>query len=100
MRRAKTSHSARMGSVFARMKSASRIVACLHASHHPIVLLAQNLLHCIFCKSGVETRCVGLFRRVIAMPGRPMYDGRDPDLFGHFAAVAQRLGVYTVEDDA
>jgi acyl-[acyl-carrier-protein] desaturase len=29
-----------------------------------------------------------------------MYDGRDPNLFDHFAAVAQRLGVYTVEDYA
>jgi acyl-[acyl-carrier-protein] desaturase len=43
---------------------------------------------------------MSLFRRVIAMPGRQMYDGRDPDLFEHFAAVAQRLGVYTVEDYA
>jgi acyl-[acyl-carrier-protein] desaturase len=34
------------------------------------------------------------------MPGRLMFDGRDPDLFNHFAAVAQRLGVYTVEDYA
>jgi acyl-[acyl-carrier-protein] desaturase len=39
-----------------------------------------------------------LMRRVIAMPGRAMTDGQDPDLFEHFASVAQRLGVYTVED--
>jgi acyl-[acyl-carrier-protein] desaturase len=39
-----------------------------------------------------------LVRRVIAMPGRLMYDGKDPDLFEHFAAVAQRMGVYTVHD--
>jgi acyl-[acyl-carrier-protein] desaturase len=37
---------------------------------------------------------------VIAMPGRLVYDGKDPDLFDHFAAVAQRLGVYTVTDYA
>ena len=43
---------------------------------------------------------MSLFRRVIAMPGRLMYDGKDPDLFDHFAAVAQRLGVYTVTDYA
>jgi acyl-[acyl-carrier-protein] desaturase len=43
---------------------------------------------------------MGLLRRVIAMPGRLMYDGKDPDLFDHFAAVAQRLGVYTVTDYA
>jgi acyl-[acyl-carrier-protein] desaturase len=41
-----------------------------------------------------------MLRRVIAMPGRLMFDGKDPDLFDHFAIVAQRLGVYTVEDYA
>jgi acyl-[acyl-carrier-protein] desaturase len=49
---------------------------------------------------GGLTVIMSLFRRVIAMPGRLMYDGQDPDLFDHFAAVAQRLGVYTVEDYA
>jgi acyl-[acyl-carrier-protein] desaturase len=34
----------------------------------------------------------------IAMPGRLMTDGCDPALFDHFAAVAQRCGVYTVSD--
>lgn len=43
---------------------------------------------------------MSMLKRTIAMPGRQMYDGRDPDLFDHFAAVAQRLGVYTVEDYA
>jgi acyl-[acyl-carrier-protein] desaturase len=43
---------------------------------------------------------MSMFRRVIAMPGRLMSDGKDPDLFDHFAAVAQRLGVYTVGDYA
>src|SRR5205807_10404536 len=41
-----------------------------------------------------------MLRRVIAMPGRRMFDGKDPDLFEHFAAVAQRLNVYTVRDYA
>jgi acyl-[acyl-carrier-protein] desaturase len=41
-----------------------------------------------------------ILRKVIAMPGRLMFDGQDPDLFEHFASVAQRLGVYTVEDYA
>src|SRR4051794_39764156 len=41
-----------------------------------------------------------MLRRVIAMPGRLMTDGKDPDLFDHFATVAQRIGVYTVEDYA
>ncbi len=34
-------------------------------------------------------------RGTIAMPGRRMYDGHDPNLFDHFAVVFQRLGVYT-----
>jgi len=41
-----------------------------------------------------------MLRKVIAMPGRLMYDGKDPDLFDHFSVVAQRLGVYTVGDYA
>jgi acyl-[acyl-carrier-protein] desaturase len=41
-----------------------------------------------------------MLRSVIAMPGRLMYDGKDPDLFDHFAIVAQRAGVYTVQDYA
>jgi acyl-[acyl-carrier-protein] desaturase len=36
----------------------------------------------------------------IAMPGRFMDDGQDPDLFDHFAIVAQRINVYTVRDYA
>lgn len=49
---------------------------------------------------GGLTVAMSILRRVIAMPGRLMYDGKDPDLFDHFATVAQRLGVYTVEDYA
>ena len=41
-----------------------------------------------------------MLRRVIAMPGRFMFDGKDPDLFDHFSIVAQKLGVYTVSDYA
>ena len=41
-----------------------------------------------------------MMRSLIAMPGRLMYDGKDPDLFDHFAIVAQRAGVYTVHDYA
>jgi acyl-[acyl-carrier-protein] desaturase len=41
-----------------------------------------------------------MLRRVIAMPGRRMFDGKDPDLFEHFAAVGQNIGVYTVRDYA
>lgn len=41
-----------------------------------------------------------MLRHVISMPGRLMYDGKDPDLFDHFAIIAQRTGVYTVHDYA
>ncbi len=41
-----------------------------------------------------------MMRGLIAMPGKLMDDGQDPDLFEHFAAVAQRCGVYTVQDYA
>lgn len=39
-----------------------------------------------------------ILRGLIAMPGRLMTDGSDPDLFDHFAAVAQRTGAYTARD--
>ncbi len=41
-----------------------------------------------------------MLRTVIAMPGRLMFDGKDPDLFDHFAIIAQRTGVYTIHDYA
>ncbi len=41
-----------------------------------------------------------MLKRLIAMPGSRMTDGRDPDLFDHYAAVAQRVGVYTTHDYA
>ena len=42
----------------------------------------------------------GMLRSVIAMPGRLMFDGKDPDLFDHFAIVAQKSEIYTVHDYA
>lgn len=41
-----------------------------------------------------------MMRKKISMPAHLMYDGRDDDLFEHFSAVAQRLGVYTARDYA
>jgi acyl-[acyl-carrier-protein] desaturase len=49
---------------------------------------------------GAMATCRAMLRRVIAMPGRKMFDGQDPNLFDHFSAVAQRTGVYTVNDYA
>ena len=41
-----------------------------------------------------------MLRGPITMPGKFMDDGRDPDLFDHFAVVAQRAGIYTAHDYA
>lgn len=41
-----------------------------------------------------------MMRKKITMPAHLMSDGRDPRLFDHFSAVAQRLGVYTSRDYA
>lgn len=41
-----------------------------------------------------------MLRGLITMPGKFMDDGRDPDVFDHFAVVAQRANVYTVCDYA
>ncbi|MHC5539264.1 acyl-ACP desaturase [Singulisphaera rosea] len=42
----------------------------------------------------------GMLRRLIAMPGSRMEDGRDPDLFDHYSAVVQRSQIYTSQDYA
>ncbi|CAN6555722.1 unnamed protein product [Malus baccata var. baccata] len=41
-----------------------------------------------------------MMRKKITMPAHLMYDGEDPKIFEHFAAVAQRIGVYTADDYA
>ncbi|KAI4334633.1 hypothetical protein L6164_019298 [Bauhinia variegata] len=41
-----------------------------------------------------------MMRKKITMPAHLMYDGRDDNLFEHYSAVAQRLGVYTAKDYA
>ncbi|GFP90081.1 acyl-[acyl-carrier-protein] desaturase chloroplastic [Phtheirospermum japonicum] len=41
-----------------------------------------------------------MMRKKITMPAHLMYDGKDDNLFEHFSAVAQRLGVYTARDYA
>lgn len=49
---------------------------------------------------GAITTFRAMMRKIIAMPGKLMFDGKDPDLFDHFASVAQRIGVYTIRDYA
>lgn len=41
-----------------------------------------------------------MMKRTVAMPARLMDDGRETDLFKKFAAIAQRIGVYTAHDYA
>jgi acyl-[acyl-carrier-protein] desaturase len=49
---------------------------------------------------GAMLAIADMMRKRITMPAHLMHDGRDMDLFQHFAAVAQRLGVYTARDYA
>ncbi|CAM0876918.1 unnamed protein product [Alopecurus aequalis] len=41
-----------------------------------------------------------MMRKKVTMPAHLMYDGQEDNLFEHFSAVAQRLGVYTAMDYA
>ncbi|KAH9294198.1 hypothetical protein KI387_040601, partial [Taxus chinensis] len=41
-----------------------------------------------------------MMRKKICMPAYFMYDGQDDNLFEHYSAVAQKLGVYTARDYA
>lgn len=50
--------------------------------------------------NGAVSAVADMMRKKITMPAHLMTDGRDPMLFEHFSAVAQRLGVYTAEDYA
>nr|TKW18045.1 hypothetical protein SEVIR_5G408000v2 [Setaria viridis] len=49
---------------------------------------------------GAVLAIADMMRKRITMPAHLMHDGRDMGLFEHFAAVAQRLGVYTARDYA
>lgn len=41
-----------------------------------------------------------MMRKRITMPAHLMYDGCDNNIFSHYSAVAQRLGIYTAKDYA
>ncbi|XP_022749384.1 stearoyl-[acyl-carrier-protein] 9-desaturase 6, chloroplastic-like [Durio zibethinus] len=41
-----------------------------------------------------------MMKKKITMPAHLMFDGEDPQLFEHFSAVTQRIGVYTADDYA
>ncbi|CAK7322497.1 unnamed protein product [Dovyalis caffra] len=50
--------------------------------------------------NGTVLAFADMMRKKISMPAYLMYDGRDDNLFEHFSAIAQRLGVYTAKDYA
>ncbi|GFY81308.1 plant stearoyl-acyl-carrier-protein desaturase family protein [Actinidia rufa] len=49
---------------------------------------------------GTVLSLADMMKKKISMPAHLMFDGRDDNLFEHFSAVAQRLGVYTAKDYA
>nr|AAA61559.1 delta-9 stearoyl-acyl carrier protein desaturase precursor [Thunbergia alata] len=49
---------------------------------------------------GTVLALADMMRKKVSMPAHLMYDGQDENLFEHFAAVAQRIGVYTAKDYA
>ncbi|KAL2327992.1 hypothetical protein Fmac_021419 [Flemingia macrophylla] len=50
--------------------------------------------------SGAMVAIGNMLEKKITMPAHLMYDGEDPILFEHYSALAQRIGVYTVDDYA
>ncbi|KAK9665021.1 hypothetical protein RND81_14G084800 [Saponaria officinalis] len=50
--------------------------------------------------NGTILSLADMMKKKITMPAHLMYDGTDANLFDHFSAVAQRLGVYTALDYA
>lgn len=76
-----------------------RRIAADEARHEAFYTRMMAAVLEIDTEGGMIT-CGQMLRRVIAMPGRLMFDGKDPDLFDHFSVVAQRSGVYTVRDYA
>ncbi|KAG9446998.1 hypothetical protein H6P81_013126 [Aristolochia fimbriata] len=49
---------------------------------------------------GAMVAFADMMKKNISMPAHLMYDGKDDNLFDHFSAVAQRIGVYTGRDYA
>lgn len=78
--------------------SLSRICARIAGDESRHAMFYSRMMHAVLDQDPAGGILVfrDMLRRVISMPGKLMYDGKDPDLFEHFAIVAQRLGVYTV----
>jgi acyl-[acyl-carrier-protein] desaturase len=78
--------------------SLARICARIAGDESRHAVFYARMMHAVIDQDPAGAILVfrDMMRRVISMPGKLMYDGKDPDLFEHFAIVAQRLGVYTV----
>jgi acyl-[acyl-carrier-protein] desaturase len=76
-----------------------RMIAGDEARHESFYTRMMSLVLDLDPAGGIHAFAAMLDRQ-IAMPGRRMGGGRDPDLFDRFAIVAQRLGVYTAHDYA
>ncbi|KAF4346845.1 hypothetical protein CsatB_021845 [Cannabis sativa] len=50
--------------------------------------------------NGTVMAFADMMKKKISMPAHLMYDGKDDNLFDHFAAVTQKLEVYTAKDYA
>ena len=50
--------------------------------------------------SGAVLAFAQMMKNTVTMPARRMADGQATDLYGQFAVVAQRIGVYTIRDYA
>jgi acyl-[acyl-carrier-protein] desaturase len=76
-----------------------RVIAADEARHETFYtrMMAEVLEH---DPAGGILSFRSMLRGRIAMPGRFMDDGRDPDLFERLEVVAQRLNVYTARDYA
>ncbi|OMO82588.1 Fatty acid desaturase, type 2 [Corchorus olitorius] len=49
---------------------------------------------------GTVLALADMMKKKISMPAHLMFDGQDDNLFEHYSAVAQRIGVYTAKDYA
>jgi acyl-[acyl-carrier-protein] desaturase len=82
-----------------RLSRICRMIAADEARHETFYTRMMAEVLAIDPEGGIQAFAAMLDRQ-IKMPGRLMGDDREPDVFDRFAAVAQRLGVYTVHDYA
>jgi acyl-[acyl-carrier-protein] desaturase len=75
------------------------MIAGDEARHEAAYKLFMSKIFEIDPAGAVESFAI-MMRRKITMPAVAMHDGSDRDLYAKFSKVAQRIGVYTVQDYA